>query len=35
MNPLESEPLELDDLRMVAMETYVYLERRGVPLDSG
>ena len=35
MNPLEGEPLELDDPRMVAMEAYVYFERRGVPLDPG
>lgn len=35
MNPLEGEPLELDDPRMVAMESYVYFERRGVPLDAG
>jgi thiosulfate dehydrogenase len=35
MNPLEGEPLELDDPQMVAMEAYVYWERRGVPLDPG
>jgi thiosulfate dehydrogenase len=35
MNPLEGEPLELDDPRMVAMEAYVCFERRDVPLDPG
>ena len=35
MNPLEGEPLELDDPRLVAMESYVYFERRGVSLDPG
>ncbi len=35
MNPLEGEPLELDDPRMVAIESYVYFERRGVALDPG
>ena len=33
--PLEGEPLELDDPRMVAMEAYVTYERRGVPLAPG
>ena len=33
--PLEGEPLELDDPRMVAIEAYVHYERRGVPLDPG
>jgi cytochrome c len=33
--PLEGEPLELDDPRMVAIEAYVTYERRGVPLDPG
>lgn len=35
MNPLEGELLELNDPRMVAMESYVYYERRGIPLDPG
>jgi len=35
MNPLEGEPLELDDPALVAMEAYAYWERRGVPLDPG
>lgn len=35
MNPLEGNPLELDDPRMVAMETYVTHERRGVDLAPG
>jgi len=35
MNPLEGEPLALDDPRMVAMEAYVMYERRGVPLAPG
>lgn len=35
MNPLEGEALALDDPRMVAMESYVYFERRGVALDPG
>jgi thiosulfate dehydrogenase len=34
-NPLEGEPLALDDPNMVALETYVTYERRGVPLDPG
>jgi thiosulfate dehydrogenase len=34
-NPLEGEPLKLDDPRMVAMEAYVTYERRGVKLDPG
>jgi cytochrome c len=33
--PLEGEPLKLDDPRMVAMEAYVTYERRGVPLAPG
>lgn len=33
--PLEGEPLELDDPRMVAIEAYVTYERRGVPLAPG
>ncbi len=35
INPLEGEMLELDDPKMVALESYVYYERRGVPLDPG
>ncbi len=34
-NPLEGEPLKLDDPRMVAIEAYVTYERRGVKLDPG
>ena len=34
-NPLEGEPLALDDERMVAIEAYVTYERRGVPLAPG
>jgi len=34
-NPLEGEPLALDDPRMIAIEAYVNFERRGVPLDPG
>jgi len=33
--PLEGEPLALDDPRLVAMETYATYERRGVPLAPG
>ena len=33
--PLEGEPLDLDDPRMVAIEAYVTYERRGVPLAPG
>ena len=33
--PLEGEPLALDDPKMVAIEAYVHYERRGVPLDPG
>ena len=35
LNPLEGEPLELDDPVMVAIEAYVTYERRGVPLAPG
>ena len=35
LNPLEGKPLALDDPRMVAIESYVTYERRGVPLDPG
>lgn len=34
-NPLEGEPLALDDSRMVAIEAYVHYERRGVALAPG
>ncbi len=34
-NPLEGEPLALDDPRLVAIEAYVTFERRGVPLEPG
>jgi cytochrome c len=33
--PLEGEPLALDDPRMVAMEAYVAWERRGVKMEPG
>jgi thiosulfate dehydrogenase len=33
--PLEGEPLALDDRRLVAMEAYVTHERRGVALEPG
>jgi cytochrome c len=35
MNPLEGEPLSLDDPNMVALESYVHYERRGVELAPG
>ena len=35
LNPLEGEPLALNDPRLVAMEAYITYERRGVPLDPG
>ena len=35
MNPLEGEPLKLDDPDLVAIETYVNYERRGVPMAPG
>jgi thiosulfate dehydrogenase len=35
LNPMEGEPLGLDDPRLVAMEAYITYERRGVPLDPG
>jgi cytochrome c len=35
MNPLESEPLALDDPRMTALQAYIAFERRGVPLAPG
>jgi cytochrome c len=34
-NPLESEPLALDDSRMVALQAYITEQRRKVPLDPG
>jgi cytochrome c len=33
--PLEGQPLKLDDAKMVALETYISHERRGVPMDPG
>ena len=35
LNPLEGEPLALDDPRLVAIEAYITHERRGVALDPG
>ncbi len=34
-NPLEGEPLALDDPKMVALQAYIYWERRKVPLAPG
>lgn len=34
-NPLESEPLALDDPRMTALQAYITYERRGVELAPG
>ena len=34
-NPLEGEPMAADDPRMIAMQAYVYKERRGVNLTPG
>jgi cytochrome c len=34
-NPLESDPLALDDPRMIAMEAYITEQRRKVPLAPG
>ena len=34
-NPLEGEPLALDDPKMIALETYITWERKGTPLDAG
>lgn len=34
-NPLEGEPLELDDPKMVALESYIAHERRGVAMAPG
>ena len=33
--PLEGKPLALDDAKMIAIESYVTYERRGVALDPG
>ncbi len=34
-NPLEGEPLALDDPTMIALQAYIAHERRGVPLAPG
>jgi thiosulfate dehydrogenase len=34
-NPLEGEPLALDDPKMIALEAYITWERRGKPLEPG
>jgi thiosulfate dehydrogenase len=34
-NPLEGQELAADDPRMIAMQAYVYKERRGVKLEPG
>lgn len=34
-NPLEGEELAADDPKMIALQAYVYKERRGIPLDPG
>jgi cytochrome c len=34
-NPLEGEPLAIDDPRMTALQAYIVYERRGVPLAPG
>ena len=34
-NPLEGDPLAADDPKMVALLSYIYYERRGVPLAPG
>jgi len=34
-NPLEGDPLPLDDSRLTAMEAYITYERRGVKLEPG
>lgn len=34
-NPLESDPLDLDDSRMIALQAYITQERRGVKLEPG
>ena len=33
--PLEGQPLELDDPKLVAIEAYIAYERRGVPMAPG
>lgn len=33
--PLEGEPLKLDDPKMIAIEAYIAYERRGVAMDPG
>jgi thiosulfate dehydrogenase len=35
INPLEGEEMAADDPRLIAMQAYVYKERRGVKLDPG
>lgn len=35
VNPLEGEEMAADDPRLIAMQAYVYKERRGVKLDPG
>ncbi len=34
-NPLEGDPLKLDDPKMIALEAYITYERKGKPLDPG
>ena len=34
-NPIEGEGLEPDDIRMIAIQTYITPERRGVALEPG
>lgn len=34
-NPLEGAPLELDDPNLIALESYIAYERRGVKMDPG
>jgi thiosulfate dehydrogenase len=34
-NPLEGEPMEADDPRMIALQAYAIYERRGVELEPG
>ncbi len=34
-NPLEAEKLAADDPRMIALQTYIAVERKGVALDPG
>lgn len=34
-NPLEGDVLAADDPRMIAMQAYIYKERRGIKLDPG